>query len=295
MKRYSIIKYFQQLTGLLIIFNLWSCSMTFEKRHYRPGYHINYVKKHQRNHPIENNPNLVRETRNHHTLPSAIIENGISPTKSDSVFVKINTEPTKESTTFISKTIKKQRDGTIHQYKRSKKNLELKAIKTLKKRKKTAWILGGLGIGFAVLGIFGLVFLGYVGLGGIAGGFLGIALVFAIIALIVRFKKGKDEPVEELKEKPYPPVSSGFKNFSFIFSIVIASMALIGLTFGFFIYPFGFIGFAISIFCTTAAIVLIGMGIRAILGENSMKVKLILIFSSVALILAILGMILFFL
>lgn len=273
-----------------------SCSLTFEKRRYRPGYHVDMVKSHS-DRSMNDNDKVLHT--NKQGIKAQLLPTGnIAPElKVIEPVISNDTEYTNsDNSLVVSNRCKKsngvQRKKHLHAVKGGKKLYHINKTKSLEGRKAAAWVLGGLSLLVAIIGA-ALSTIGY-GIGlAILGICLGIAALFAIIALLVRFI-GPTKQQEE-NPPPYVPVNSQFINGSFIFSIITLAIALLGFVFGFLIYPFGIVAFSIGIVAGVAAILSFSLGFRALKDDKSFKTKLIIIFGFIALILAALAILLVFL
>ncbi len=184
----------------IFITSLFSCSISFEKRRYRPGYHIDVtqhpqrLRTHKRNSetvkidPFDQRPVLISSKSG--SIELGTIKKVPSITEGNKL-INDHSSLVKTENINIKKTTLIFKDLTSKKMSRAS---ETKQSNSLKGRKIAAWILGGLAIAlFLLFIIFAIVWTN-------AGGFLvGLALpsaflffavpaiILAIIALCVRF------------------------------------------------------------------------------------------------------------
>jgi hypothetical protein len=293
---YSILKWTQFTCLCWVLILLSSCSISFEKRRYRPGYHVEVVKNHQKN--------------NAETRPQKQVVVDVTPVKHETLRIhapiegpnrdslktlngnktpKVNTANRKQFSTaqFGDKALKKS-SRDYHKYKHIK---SLKETKVIKNRKTKAWIIGAIAILLAIIAILSGIFAGNVGIF-IAALFGGFAVVLAVVALLIRYVGLKKE---KANNGVHQPVKPGFINGSFITSIIVLSVSLIGFVLSCLIYPFGLIGWGISIGMLVASLVAMILGFIALKDDKGLKTILSVVFAIVALIIAVIGIALIFL
>lgn len=279
------------LTIILVSLLLSSCSMSFEKRRYRPGYHVDVIIK--KNREIISNDHRVEELQVENILPIKrkliVIDDSV---KQIPQIPLVNVADKKRNLQNI--TINNHKDLRIklqlHQpTKKLSKILHVKKTHGLRGKKIAAWIIGGLAAGLALgsipfyaIGSFAWIF-GLI--------MLGIALILTIVALCVRFIGAKG-----LVDEPFvpTPVSSGFINAGFILGIIAVSLALLAFIFSFLVYPFGIVSMSLGVVAGILAFVTMGLGFRALKDDKGIKVKLTIIFAFIALLLFAVALILLF-
>lgn len=279
------------IIGIIICFvgSFFSCSMTFEKRRYRPGYHVDMVKVNHR--ANEANGKHSASLVNKSNLKPVIIESEINSSKPN--LLSINQASKRDSNHKIN-----SKQGSNPKF-IPKKKFDLSSFFQSKKILKTnsthgasklgiilGWTLGGTAI---ILAIAALIVMFKFGIYGIIIGvsLMIVAAILGILAFVLGFKQYK-EPSET------KPVSKGFINGSFIFSIIVLILSIISFVFSFFIYPFGLVSMIISITTMVAAVIAFSLGFRALKDDKSIKTKLIIIFGFIALLIAALALILLF-
>lgn len=274
-----------------------SCSLTFEKRRYRPGYHVDMVKTHSMG-PSNGNDKITEVNRKDNN--TQILSSEYPATEFKVIDPELINEHTDNGSKIILEKSNKvnRSNGILHRINfnkadHGKKIFHVNKTKGLREKKIAAWVLGGLSMSVFAVGV-GMSFISWGGIGLIIFGIcLAIAVLFALIALIVRYAGAKK--LENEEPPPYVPISSNFVNGSFIFSIITLSLALLSFIFSFLIYPFGLVAFSLGIVSIVAAITTFSLGFRALKDDKSLKTKLIIIFGFIALILAVLAILLVFL
>jgi hypothetical protein len=280
---------------ILVSMLISSCSMTFEKRRYRPGYHVEVVKKRNPSSIIDKNDVVDLNSNDVRPLPIQTVEESVLLTTTIVPF-RINTKQ-KHNEKKVEKKLNIGRTTTGFGKWKSISNSK-HPIRPLLKSNTTngsnpigkilGWTFGGLSIGFCIAGV-----ICFIAVGGFAGIGLGailmiVSALLVILALVFGLIKWKEPDATK-------PLKPGFVKGSFIFSIITLAVALIGFVFGFIVFPFGVVALSLASVAIPASIIAIGLGFAALKKDSSLKTKLIIIFAFVALILAVLAMILAFL
>ncbi len=282
-------------TMFAFIASLCSCSISFEKRRYRPGYHVDVVQRQHRSktnrintESVKINDMALEKISTPFNLSTAEYEQA----EENPVIIKNKKIEPNRTELVKTKPIQEYKPTFIHAHKTSKKinkASETKKSKSLRDRKTAAWILGGISVLLAILVaiLFSVYGLGFYGIMLIVYGVLGLAaILLAIIALIVRFAGIR-------KEEGYvhKPVGRGFTNAGFYISIITVCLAVFAFIFSL-LFPGGFFSVILCLISAIMACLSFGMGFKSLKDDKSIKTKLTIIFGFIALLLAIISIIL---
>ncbi len=286
---------------LLVLFCIgqFSCSISIEKRRYRPGYYVNTVKPHHLNTQHVYTPQVDSVNQRVHVdrlEPNLVLQENKKRGMEDHQ----ETKQTIDHRSPVKQTVKPP-TVQFRKWDLPDKNKKIpQAMGEMSKRKITAWILGGISMLIALcsLASFAIPYAPLLFFGAI----MGIAGIFAILAIIFGVTKSKAQKEKEKKEREEKniPITVNQKYFtgSFIFSAIVVLLAIITMVLG-----MSYISFQLSAALYVPTMVLFGITmtggvVAAVLGfgglskENKWRTKLTIIFGFLALILATIGFLL---
>jgi cation transport ATPase len=287
---------------LLLLFCLgqFSCSISIEKRRYRPGYYVNTV------HSIpQKNTRQVDRVKNDsmdhnvqvHSLPPVIVSQENEKTRREE---HQTIKKTINDRSLVKRSVKIPNLRIPPSHFPDKKDRIPHAVNEMSKRKITAWILGGISMLFALgsLASFAIPIASVY----FFMGLMGIAVILAVLAIVYGVTKSKQQKEKEKKEKEEKniPETINQKYFTgmFIFAVIILVISIIAMILGasyinFWlssaIYTPTMVLFGISM---TGGVVAIGLGFGGLKKENKWRTKLTIIFGFLTLIFATLALLL---
>jgi hypothetical protein len=294
---------------LLIVFciGLQACSFHMEKRRYRPGYHLETIAKVSKR---NNGPSVsVKEPllkvekeelkfKQISSISRMEGKDSLLRFKKNNTSKTISTQRKKQGTVNLSNSqIHFPGSKSIHKFSNNKlsmgKNPKEVKSDSKKRRRVWGWTLGATSFALFIGSILALVLMSasYAGNIFMFGIILLFAMIFATIALIVRFKKYNTLP--ETNEDP--EIKSKHTKASFILSIISAAAALIGFVLSFIFYPVGLVGFSLAIPALITSIISFIMGLVHLKGDKSVRNILGIILAALAILLAIAALVVFFL
>ncbi len=262
---------------LILVVGLSSCSVSFEKRKYRPGYHMDIVHHRMKNRTIQK----LNTTGNELPSENVVILKGSqcipahdSVDPSDPVITSSSSEP---------KTRYQDRASFLNEHKVETDPPPAECDVIV--------MINGYQIQALIVEISETE-VKYRKCGEPEGPIYYLSLDNVLNILLKNGDTFAPKPNKPIKE--HKPVTKKYISAGFIISIIALSLALIGFMLSFFILPLYTIGFIICIFAALFSATSIIMGFRALRDEKSIKVKLILILGFCALLFSIVGMIIAF-
>ncbi len=283
---------------------LCSCSIQVEKRRYRPGYYVQVspnVNK-TKHHEVKHNPDneWMEKTKQKSEQPTDIAtkEELKDSTPATRTVLKTYTEDIEWEDISIDLHEKEERSISPEQENKSATQVGQGASpkETLgdnkRRRRVWAWITGGVAFALLIGSIlmFSLIG-GWYGVNIILGAIIiGLALIMAIIALLLRYSGYRYLPDINPHEGPVRKGKAGFA-----LSIISLSLALIAFVFSFLANPMGGIGFGIAVATIFLSIISFSLGFSGLRSGKSVKVILAIVMGFIALLLASLAIMIVFL
>lgn len=273
-----------------MVFCFSSCSITFEKRRYRQGYHVEIVKNHHRSSVIHKKDSVL--VKKNEITPVALYEEMNAIIHAPVYFsTKKNNLLEKNKEAKIMKP--KSPSIPIYWDNLKPKKFFKKAFykpDDVKVRSKLGLIFGlifgGISLILLIVGLIALSGGGWGGLSIAVFAFMGciIALIIALVLGLIKWKAPED----------YTPVSPKHIQAGFVMSIISAGLGLLSLIFSFLIYPFGWIAIGVASAALLLGIISFSFGFRSLPTDKSLKTKLTIILGFLALLFLILAMIFLF-
>ncbi len=273
----------------IVIFSSFSCSMSFEKRRYRPGYHVNVIQNHRQTKSAQQTTDRINNQKS--TSSDLKIVSTVTDQPSD---LKMNMEVESSKTIDFIPTRTKNIQGSQSFHKKHDlakwkvdHALQTKGF-SIKKRRIGAWILWGIALLLVLLSIISAItniaFAPYYYYAWTALWLLPIiAILSGIAGLLVRVVGEKKEPDYEFQPK--------LVEAAFIVSVSFLSISILALVFSFF-STFIILCFYLIMASFGGGGVAMGLGIYMFKDDKSVKTKLAIAFGVICLILAILAFLL---